>query len=278
MWRAGAGYVYGYGAEEARKYFMDLGLTEEDYKYLRYKVRIQNFIVSNPGDYHPEEVFGLKETNRKEYDEFKNSLGSALGKTLTDDEFERLWNEQFESFCVKLPDGTYQGKTDFAHMMYTIAGGCVADNALGIKSSYPPDALQSRYGLFWEDPDRRRNYVGWLGDATNLGRDLSGTSLGPDDYTADLDADNIRRRMQEQNISFMQASADYYSELKDNPQLRPQEFLANHSYNNVQQAVFDAAGVQSLKELKTKDGWSDSYDFLMSLRNEDPVIKPYSQV
>lgn len=49
-WRKGAGWVYKY--DEAESYFCNtLGLNEDDYLYLRYMLRLQHFITSNPEDY-----------------------------------------------------------------------------------------------------------------------------------------------------------------------------------------------------------------------------------
>ena len=45
----------------------------------------------------------------------------------------------------------------------------------------------------------------------------------------------------------------------------------------VQEAVFTAANVSSLGELKDKEQWGDSYDFLVSLQNDDQNIQNYSK-
>ena len=144
------------------------------------------------------------------YLSYKTNMENALGRELTEAEFGRLWEEQFNSFCIKKPDGSYAGRTDFAHMMYTIAGGVVADDAAGVASNFSPWPA----GTTWTDHGGRRDYIGWLGDATWRGYPPTSTSFGAGDYTADLDADNIRRRMQGQNLSFMQASAEYYRVLQ----------------------------------------------------------------
>lgn len=67
QWRAGAGYQYGYGEEEERKYFIDkLGLSQSDYKYLRQMIRLQQFMVSSPKKYsymiRNEEFLQLRES------------------------------------------------------------------------------------------------------------------------------------------------------------------------------------------------------------------------
>ena len=202
-------------------------------------------------------------------------METGLGRTLSDIEFDQLWKEQYESFTIKQPNGSYEGKSDFAHMMYIIAASCVDDNAKGVKKSYPNALASIDYGMFWKDSETRKKYTGWLGDATFTGLDHSGISFRSDDYAADLDADNIRRRMEKDDISFMQASAAYYSEMKVNPKLRTQEFKQNNPFEDVKKAVLDAAGVKNIAELKKKDGWSDSYNFLVSLANDYPDMQYY---
>ena len=292
QWRAGAGFVYGYSEDEEREYFLGLGLSEEQYKRLRYKVRVQNQIVGNPSSFHPDDVSKWKGSDEKLpdgstrsdlYYTYKSNMERGLGRKLTDAEFDKLWSEQYNSFCTKQPDGTYAGKTDLAHMMYTIAAGCVAEDAKGVEGNYPPFPYSvPLWGgkTLWTNHDERRDCTGWLGDATHVDDETNRTSLGPDDYTADLDADNIRRRMQDQNLSFMQASAEYYSELDDNPKLRTQEFKESHSYDSVQKVILLAAGVQSPDELideKHADTWIDSYNFLKSLQNDNSTMWLYHQ-
>jgi hypothetical protein len=145
--------------------------------------------------------------------------GNRIGRRLTDADFDRLWREQFESFAIRQTDGNYKVKIDFAHMMYTSAGGCATRNTPGAVNYYPLP-----FGNLWKDAETRRQYIGWLGDATYIDPDTGRISFGPDDYTADLDADNIRRRMTNNNISFMQASSEYYTVLESNPLQRTQEF------------------------------------------------------
>ena len=268
QWRAGAGYVCGYGEDKELIYFLSLGLSIEEFNLLRYKIRVQHEIVGLPEEFSPEKLEGMRTDNRKEYLEWKSYMEKALGRELSDKEFEQLWRTQFSNFCTPLSDGKHQAKADFAHMMYTLAG-CYADkNTKGVAKKFPPFVSPK----LWDNPDTRKQIIGWLGDATIAGSDDK-ISFGPDDYAADLDADNIYRRMEKNNSSYFQESMNYYEELNENPQLRAQEFEKNNDYASVEKAVLDGAHVKSLDELKAKDGWSDSYDFLMSLKNNDPVIR-----
>ena len=288
QWRAGAGYVYEYGEEAEEEYFLSLGLTKAQYELLRYKVRVQNQISSNPEGYKPENVkswngsvIPLNNTQLvgDRYDLFKESMEKGLGKKLTDEEFDRLWKEQFDSFTTKETDGTYKGKADYAHMLYTIAGGCVAEDADGLKDDFPPFPHRIGTGNMWKNHEGRKDYIGWLGDATFTGIENTGVSFGPEDYIADLDAENIRRRMQDKKQNYLQASAEYFNEMEENNQLRTEEFKEHHPYEDVKNAVLEAAGVSSVDELIDdwhKVVWSDAYDFLMSLRDDEPTLQPYS--
>ena len=268
QWRAGAGYVCGYGEDKELIYFLSLGLSIEEFNLLRYKIRVQHEIVGFPEKYTPESLVEMKKHKKNDYLEWKSNMEKALGRGLSDKEFEQLWRTQFSHFCSPLSDGKFLVKADFAHMMYTLAGCCAEKNTKGVANKFPPFVNQK----LWDNPDTRKQIVGWLGDATIAGSDGK-ISLGPDDYAADLDADNIYRRMEKNNSSYFQESMNYYKELNVNPQLRAQEFKKNNDYNSVEKAVLDGANVKSLDELKAKDGWSDSYDFLMSLKNNDPVIR-----
>ena len=258
-----------------RNMVLALGLSEYQYGYLRYMVCLQNQMVSDPKKFYPKEVNRLKTKNGKTYDEWKTYMEKGLHKKLTDAEFEALIAKQFDSFCAKQPDGTYRGRTDFAHMMYTIAAGCADEHAKGLDNSYPNFPVTVMSGTFWWNSDMRKQYTGWLGDATWAGQEGRATSFGPDDYPADLDADNILRRMEKGNISYLRASKEYYEALDKNPKLRAREFKQNNPYKDVEKEVLKRADVRNMDQLKKKEGWSTTYDFLKSLKNDDPDIQPY---
>ena len=82
-----------------REQYKEYGkLTDEEYEYLNYKVRIQH---GNYGDFD-----NVKRKYGDSLSEFKKNMETALGYKISDDEFKDLWNKQINSF---------KGKTDFAH-------------------------------------------------------------------------------------------------------------------------------------------------------------------
>ena len=181
MWQATAGIGKNFGdnlmdIETQLKAY--LNLTNEEYEYLRYKVRIQH------GNY------GYYDSIDGEYlESYKNSMETALNRKITEDEFEKLWNEQIDSF---------KGKTDFAHQYITMATHLYGKSRV-------PDILGGH--------DNTNNMSGWLGDTTNVA-DVN-PSIGNDDYKADLDLVNITSIMKKDNISFIEASNKYYNNLEN---------------------------------------------------------------
>ena len=94
------------------------------------------------------------------------------------------------------------------------------------------------------------------------------TSFGNDDYMADLDADNIIHRIDE-NTSLMEAINDYYKE-SNGGENRAAEFLENNEYAEVEGVILERAGVSSLEALKNK--WEESYNSLVKLKNEGTSV------
>lgn len=190
MWQATAGIGKNFGdnlmdIETQLKAY--LNLTNEEYEYLRYKVRIQH------GNY------GYYDSIDGEYlESYKNSMETALNRKITEDEFEKLWNEQIDSF---------KGKTDFAHQYITMATHLYGKSRV-------PDILGGH--------DNTNNMSGWLGDTTNVA-DVN-PSIGNDDYKADLDSVNITSIMKKDNISFIEASNKYYNNLENGTYNRAEEF------------------------------------------------------
>lgn len=133
-------------------------LTDEEYEYLKYKVRIQH---GNFRSYN--ETF--KEENDPRIVDYKESMEKVLGYKITSDEFKKMWNEQIESF---------KGKTDFAHQYIIMATHLYGESRV-------PDFLGGH--------EYTNNMSGWLGDTTNVA-DVN-PSIGNDDYKADLDSVNI---------------------------------------------------------------------------------------
>ena len=191
----------------------------------------------------------------------------------------------------------FKDKSDFAHMMYTISAAFVPDDAPGLQKDLFKVSKFGKEVVMWEDSKTRVDYTGWLGDATwpgvkikigagdswdafwgnsndgSMYGDLEAvlndnTSFGKDDYMADLDADNIIHRL-DTDASLVEVMNLYYEETK-NGDMRAKEFLRNNSYEKVEDAIFNRAGVDSLQGLQEK--WLDSYEFLKALKNGEAYI------
>ena len=227
-----------------------IGLSQQEYKLLRYKVRVQNQILGQPEEMTLAQI--LSEPNR--LFSYKSSMEDALGKKLSDKEFIVLWSNQYEAMSVA---------SDYAH--YNITKAAI------FASDYPPS--------FWDfiewikrkaansytggSDATREDMAGWLGDATirtNNGK----VAFSPDDYMADLDADNVMNIMKTQNISHSEAEAIYFKRL-ENGETRAEIFLSHTSLDFVISEVLSRLNINSLEELKTIE--PEAYAFIVSLEN-----------
>ena len=185
-WNQTAGVAIDRGMTEEEYFTQVLGMSLADYRLLRYKVRVQYEISGLAGA-----SWSYNDLEPKEQKDFKQHMEKALGRKLTDKEFERLWDEQYNAM---------KGKGDFAHQQVTTAAILATDlrKSGGVANTY-----------FLGNDERRENMAGWLGDAT------IGTPpiLGTDDYIADLDAENITEMMKSKKISYWEASSIYYAEV-----------------------------------------------------------------
>ena len=148
--------------------------------------------------------------------QYKASMEIALGKQLSDLEFERLWTDQYNAMSTA---------SDYAHYNITKAAIFATD--------YPPFTFDV---IEWikrklanqqtgGSDSTREDMAGWLGDATirtNNGK----VAFSPDDYMADLDADNVMNIMKTQNISHSEAEAIYFKRL-ENGETRAEIFLSH---------------------------------------------------
>ena len=227
-----------------------IGLSQQEYKLLRYKVRVQNQILGQPEEMTLAQI--LSEPNR--LFSYKSSMEDALGKKLSDKEFIVLWSNQYEAMSVA---------SDYAH--YNITKAAI------FASDYPPS--------FWDfiewikrkaansytggSDATREDMAGWLGDATirtNNGK----VAFSPDDYMADLDADNVMNIMKTQNISHSEAEAIYFKRL-ENGETRAEIFLSHTSLDFVISEVLSRLNINSLEELKTIE--PEAYAFIVSLEH-----------
>lgn len=283
-WAAGAGCVNDY---DSQGYITGLGISEDDYNYLYYTVRLQHSICSGDVKTKVEEIEDKLELDGKE--EYYNKMKKGLGLTELDKD---TYMENYRRFY-----NMYENKPDFAHMMYTISAALAPDGVEGLKNSSFVVNIFTKKVTMWDSAKTRIDYTGWLGDATwpgvkeeispadnwnafwgtkdegSMYGDLeavlnNNTSFGNDDYMADLDADNIIHRIDE-NTSLMEAINDYYKE-SNGGENRAAEFLENNEYAEVEGVILERAGVSSLEALKNK--WEESYNFLVKLKNEGTSV------
>ena len=122
---------------------------------------------------------------------------------------------------VSEADAQYAEKTDFAHMFATIA------------AHYDPTIVSDMAGwgagMFGIVSDTPSN-AGYAGDIFGFA-DIpfiggAKPSMGPDDYTADLDAVNIyNRTLDDENMLFIMD--EYFKEVSEDDELRAVEFAEN---------------------------------------------------
>ena len=255
MWQATAGIGKNFGdnlidIETQLKNY--LNLTNEEYEYLKYKVRIQH---GNYGYFNS--------IDKKRLPAYKKSMETALNRKITEDEFEKLWNEQIDSF---------KGKTDFTHQYITMATHLYGKPRL-------PDLLGGH--------KKTNNMSGWLGDTTNVA-DVN-PSIGNDDYKADLDSVNITSLMGKDKISFIEASNKYYKNIENGTYNRAEEFKKNIEFEKVKEDIYnqltikrtDARGITIERPGNInyiKENVPQTYNFVKSLENNQNDLKNYADV
>lgn len=251
IWKQGAGNAYGETKHE-NFYTNTLGLSEDDYNYLKYNLRMQHNVSSSPDSFN---TTCIDELSDKKKEKWRTNMETGLGEDgLTDKQMQSNINEMYNM---------YNGKGDFTHMCYTLSGN-LNDDWGGVDNKW-----RSKHVEGWGSSDTRKDIIGWLGDATITVGDDKGPSFGVDDYISDLDADNIYNRIDYSNgITAMDAMNNYYNEMSDSNnynEFRGNEFLQNNPYEDVEKAILNKLGYDSYEELKQNDSYSDTVDFLDEL-------------
>ena len=255
MWQATAGIGKNFGdnlmdIETQLKAY--LNLTNEEYEYLKYKVRIQHSGIEIKSEKLARDV--------EKYNRYKNNMEKVLRSKLTDEEFNKLWDNQVDSF---------KDKTDFAHQYITIA------THLYGKPRFP-DLIGGH--------KKTNDISGWLGDTTTVAGDPP--SIGNDDYKADLDSVNITSIMKKDNIGFIEASNKYYNNLGNGTYNRAEEFKKNIPLNKVEDKIFEQLRVyyvdkdnRPVNKPSTIDdiqkNYPQTYNFIKSLENNQNDLKNY---
>lgn len=264
-WVKGAGQVFEVGMPDA--FFSDaLEISDEDYNYLRYMVRMEHFICGDNTLYDYNTVVGYY--NNKEDDttfsEWKEKMQEAYGREVSEEEYL----EKYKLLC-----DSFENKGDFSHMLYTISANII-DEEHGASNDFQ---MTSAVNLDWSNKEERGDIAGWLGDAVYRGKIIGGeTSFGNDDYISDLDADNIVHRMDNTKEDMLTIMLNYYNELdKGNADnVRTKEFLNNNKYENVEKKIFEKItvrdnqrdGKETMEDIKDNTTYKDTYIFLCKLQ------------
>ena len=229
------------------------GLKDSEYEYLKYKVRIQH---EGYGYYN-----SIKKERRPQY---KEAMETGLGRKITDDEFEKLWDSQIDAF---------KGKTDFAHQYITMA-----------THLYGKPRLADLKGLadIRGGHKNTNDMSGWFGDTTDVADPKP--SIRNDDYKADLDAVNIVSSMKKNNSNFITTSNSYYDKLENNVYNRAEEFKKNVDFNEVKDKIYNQL-IMSKRDGEIvskpsnidyiKRNYTQTYNFIKSVENNQNDIKNY---
>ena len=229
-----------------------LGLTDNQITKLRYNIRLQSQIASG---IYP----NYDKIKSDDLESYKLSYEKVYGVQLTDEMFKEKWNEKYSSFS---------GKGDFAH--------CSITTASNLNNRLRGSDL-TKLGH-----ENVNDFAGWLGDATLT--DSDDISFGNDDYKADLDAVNITQKMKRKKISYIEASNEYYSEMKRGEYTRAEKFVEYKSVEEIKQKIFtkllpdnmkyvEESGMQSHFELPNEEqcmaylqkNYPSTYNFIRNI-------------
>ena len=178
-WNLAAGNPYS-GTDEERYITEELGISSADYKYVRYHVRLQHTLTSDPIKWNLEAIKERAKNDPTDYNNCITKYRAAINSNATEQEFELAWEEIYNR---------YYNKGDFSHQSYTTSA-LLYD------------------GVVDED---RKDLAGWLGDVALPDDGIP--SFGADDYYADLDSENIVYFMNLNDWSYNRAFKDYYAKV-----------------------------------------------------------------
>lgn len=219
---SGSGNDVHYVRMSEEEYFVDfLGIERNAFLLLRHKVRLQHIMVTIKAD--SSGTIKLPETIKKNLIGEKNMYIQCAGIEWSDDDFLTECEAQY---------ATFQRKGDFAHQQITTSA--ILAQQLGKDGFFSNfGALKKGRMEFWNNK-KVTEKAGWLGDAT-IG---SPPSFGSDDYISDLDATNISTYMSARNISYVDASNQYYRDLYDGHS-RATIFLKDTPLSDVKKMIYD---------------------------------------
>lgn len=206
VWAGTEGYIR--IPKELKEILLDLGLSEQEYNQLGYNLRLQH--AMSAGNVKASDL------STDDYKSAKSQYEQVYGK-ISDEEFNLFWDEKLNA---------QQNKGDFTHQSITTA--TILDN--NIRLANLSGIVTGRF-----DSEAVDELAGWRGDTTKVPAEKP--SIGNDDYKADLDAVNITQRMNDKNISYEQASNDYYNDLVSGQANRAKEFKDNSDFNYVKDEI-----------------------------------------
>ena len=233
-WKETAGYLKNYFFDEVvsspstvekmrvekplYKIFEELGLKEEKAKELYYNLRLQHTLAGGGSDSET-----MKSRDLSEYNEAKDKYEKVYGKN---NKFDEFWDSKLKAYS-----NNGAGHADFAHQSITMATHLNPDQA----------QLSDLYG----GRERVKDLSGWEGDTTFNANDMK-SSIGEDDYKADLDSVNLIGRMQN-GQSYDQAISSYYADLQKDSSQREREFLKNKDWDTVRDTIYDSLRPTDIK-------------------------------
>ena len=236
---------------DLKEIFLLLGFSEEEYRLLRYTIRIQHEM--SVGEF--KEADGLE----NQYDVYKLTAEEAYSRPLSEEEFNRIWNTNLARFSNK-PDFTHQYITTATHLY---------DNYF---------RLANLKGLSHEHTNE---LSGWRGDVTKEAD--AKPSMVNDDYQADLDSVNIIKIMENGKISYIEASNQYYKDIASGVYSRAEKFKENVGIDYIKEEVFssllsefDMFGEDKMELLKIVS--PVTYNFICSLEDNRNDYKEYVPV
>lgn len=194
-----------------------LGIDPDEWAKLKLAIAMQHALCDGNTNLNKEEEKKLRQLYRDVYkteDGFSDYIGTAIQK--------------YEMHDNPSPHGSPDkvAYADFSHQCATSAALYLDSTGIDL--------------LFSGGSNERKDYAGWLGDCLIKGDNEGDATLGPDDYKADLDADNISRRARGQGTSYQQAARDYYNEIATGATNRADEFLSNHNgYDNIVNSIYE---------------------------------------
>ena len=231
--------------EAEMSYYVDkIGLTEAEYKYLRYKVRIQNVLAVGSDDQKWAIIIDKK--NNDKFEIYKNKFENGTGLEFN----EENWMNQYNSMS---------GHGDFAHQMITMAT-ILSESGWAVN-------------LYTGGEEMTDHNSGWYGDVTLNGQ------LGNDDYCADLDAVNIAA-MIEDGQSYIDAMNQYYSEV-GTEYTRAEKFVENIPLEKIESMLIEYYYAECEEGTLTVDGLKQisekAYNFIKNIQENNNTLIKYEE-